>query len=244
MSFWRLDLTVLTDLSASMFAACFMILLIFLSLVQHAGHTPPAALDGKSALRLVSRTVETPAGLVDLLHDHDAPAGTSIDIFADRLGVITPQGQQTMSPTEIARGFGAAARPIRLYVFSNTLYNSVAAVLGGGDWREITIPDALRDPSAPMTAWNSDFVALSAQRLDLPSFREGLGKLLNGGPEPGSGSAETRGASASAPDLLSRLNAWVSFFLGMAMPLIGLVAVVSIEGRRRRLSDDLDMAQS
>jgi len=233
MSFWRLDLTVLTDLSASMFAACFMILLIFLSLVQERAHETPPQFEAKAVLRLVERHAEPPAGLVELLHLHDSSAGAGIDLFADRIEVTTAQGTRRAALREIGVGLAGIAGPVRLYVFSNTLYNRVVTALGPDPkLREITVPDALRDSHAPMTAWSTDFLALSARQLDLPSFRQGLGKLLQGGPEPASGGAV---AAPAAPDLPARVQTWISAGLAMLMPLLGLVAVGWIERRRRRL---------
>src|SRR5690606_7572200 len=56
MNSWRMDLTVLTDLSASMFAVCFMILLVFLGLAQQRDAEPApdlGAIDAGRALRIV-----------------------------------------------------------------------------------------------------------------------------------------------------------------------------------------------
>jgi hypothetical protein len=241
MNFWRLELTVLTDLSASMFAACFMILLIFLSLVQNATHQPPAPFEARETLRIVQRTAEAPTGLVELLHQHDASVGTSIDVFADRVEMVTANGVRRLAPAGIAEALAGIGGPVRLYVFSNVLYNPVAAGLGNlPDRREMTVPEALRDARAPMTAWSPDFLALSAQRLDLPGFRQGLGRLLQGGPDPSGGPAGRPAQAAAGPDLLARVNGWVSVGLATIMPPLGLLVVLSIERRRRRLGWKLD----
>jgi len=242
MTSWRLDLTVLVDLSASMFAACFMVLLIFLSLVQSSTVKHRGPIDATQALRLVSRPVETPAGLVDLLYAHDGEAGgTSIDIFADRIELINAAGQKVVLPAQIAGSLGHLASPLRLYVFSNALYNHVAATLEGARWREMSIPEALRDPAAPDRAWTPGFRELEAQHPDPESFRRGLAQLLNGGTaakKVSGGNTSPQGGGSA--DLLPRLTALLSFVTGLAMPTLGAVAVVVIERRRWRELNGLD----
>lgn len=248
---WRMDMAVLTDLSASMFAATFMILLIFLSLVQQedARPTPPAqAIEATTALRIARRPVLAPADMVDLLRRHGAPAdGLGIDILDDRLEISLPGASSpvVLRPTAISAGLpralGASGNgAIRLYVFSNTLYNRVLPLLEKADAQvlEISVPRALRDSARPAAGWSDAFLRLDARRLGPDAFREGLAVLLEGGaskslPGHASGASTPPAASHAWTSLVDRLRRWLQAITTFVLPALGFLAVILIERRKR-----------
>ncbi len=237
----RIDLTVLTDLAASMFAACFMILLIFLSLAQQADAPQPRPIEATTELNLVSRTVPAPGALVDLLHDHASAEGTSIDIFADRVEVQTGAGRTRLAREAVAPSVASAEEPVRLYIFSNVLYYEVVAALGDRAAMEMSVPRALQDAGGN---WRPEFLALDAERADLPVFRQQLARLLEGGTEEGTASARSGGGMlAFGASLLERLSAALALLAAFGFPLIGLAMVVLIERHRLRSGQSVHLRE-
>ncbi|MBC8129912.1 MAG: hypothetical protein H7Y08_06280 [Rhizobiaceae bacterium] len=210
MTGWRMDLTVLTDLSASFFAACFMILLIFIGLAQQeeaAGNDLSFPIEADQAFHLVRRAPQTAGGMVELLyrHGHATPGiatSAGVDVFADRLEITFPDRGETrvLSGATLgadllaAIGGNGTAEPLRLYVFDNRLYGETSRALQGAGqpFVEMSIPRALRDRQRPGLAWSQDFTALELARTGRPAFREGLAVLL-------AGSADTPTETAGAP---------------------------------------------
>src|SRR5690606_30739876 len=90
---------------------------------------------------------------------------------------------------------GLAGRPVRLYVFSNALYNPAAEALRRAGIRtvELTVPRALRDAAAPDRGWSAAFLDLVGRAPDAASFRRELAALLAGSAE-GSGASGGQGA--------------------------------------------------
>lgn len=252
---WRMDLAVLTDLASSMFAASFMILLIFLSLVQRAAQpvaTPAQPVEAASAFHIVQRKVLSADRVIALLRLHARPGpGLSVSLFADRVEVTDGRGTRVFAPGRFAQRFGGSrsARPdgggVRLYVFSNRYYNQTVSSLGGDASRiaEVSVPSALRDRTEPDRHWSRAFLRLAARGLDEKAFRSQLAALLNGG----SGSRSTGGQAGqnSVPaglhgrlppgagtDLLARLIRWIGLFATWSPPIAGLLASLWIERRR------------
>jgi hypothetical protein len=215
-----------------MFAACFMILLIFLSLAQRADAPQPRPIEATEQLNLVTRPIPAPGGLVDLLHDHASTGGTSIDIFADRIDMLTAAGRTTLRGGAIGPAVAVAEAPIRLYVFSNVLYHDAAAALGDRAATEMSVPHAL----GTADGWRPKFLALDAERAELPVFRQRLAQLLEGGTEEGATARGGGGAPAlsTGTALLQRLAATLAAIVAIGFPLLGLGAVVLIERRRFR----------
>ena len=232
MTSWRLDLTVLADIAASMFAACFMVLLIFLSLAQKADTLPARPIEATRDLHMVARPVPAPGELVDLLHDHAALDGTSIDLFADRIDVLTATGTTSVRGGAIA-SLAIPGGPVRLYVFSNALYHDVTAVLGNRPVTEMSVPRALRDAAG---GWRPEFLALDAERAEPILFRQRLAQLLDGGTE-GEGSAggvDGMPAPAASASLAERIASALGTIAAIGFPILGVCAVLLIERRRHR----------
>lgn len=231
MSSWRLDLTVLTDLAASMFAACFMVLLIFLSLAQQADPLPRRPIEATRDLNMVERRVPTPGELVDILHDHAATDGTSIDLFADRIDVLTAAGRTSLRANAIA-SLAIPAGPVRLYVFSNALYHDVAAALANRPVTEMSVPRALKSADGE---WRAEFLALDAERAEPQLFRQRLAQLLNGGTEGEGSSGGSDGMpTAAGGGLVERISSALGALAAIGFPILGLCVVLLIERRRYR----------
>lgn len=240
---WRMSMTVLTDLSASMFAACFMILLIFLSLVQKNGpaasERPPV--EASQAFMLTTQTVLSPAAMVDHLYAYGRD-GTSLDLFADRVELFAPgrKAAERVAGGDLASrlaSLSVADLPVRLQVFSNNLYNQVLRGLeaGGTEFAELTIPAGLRDPERPNLAWTPGFLQLGDQATDRQAFRIALAALLQGAADRAAvakGGAGGQAPALTTPSLLDRLAHWIDHVTRVVFPLAGLACVLWIERRR------------
>lgn len=210
--------TVLTDLSANVFAALLLILLILLQAGADAPDGAPGPPTEAAKLGAVGRAPLHADALVAILHARRPDAeGLSIDLTE-----VEPP------PLDAAlRGLDPAL-PVRIYVFSHRHYPAVAARLAGAGrpWDEISVPPALGDAEA---GWTPAFRALLARRSDLPRFRAELARLLGGAagpPAPGAGGApDPRPAGAMG----ERLRGWLGAAVTVAMLLGAIAAVVAIE---------------
>ncbi|MGQ3214501.1 MAG: hypothetical protein ACT6U0_16500 [Shinella sp.] len=236
-------MTVLTDLSASMFAACFMILLIFLSLVQKGEPASPAprAFEAKQAFMVTRQQVLAPAAMIDHLFAHGR-SGTSLDLFADRVEISNAGRKEVwqLSGSDLVSRLADLTPvddPVRLQVFSHAFYNQVAGALeaGGTAFTELTVPAALRDPERQSLAWVPAFLQLRETSADRQSFRIGLAALLHGAAEhaPGTGAtAIARPTTSPTQSLLDRLADWIDRVTGIFFLLAGFACVAWIERRR------------
>ena len=249
MTSWRMDMAVLTDLASSMFAASFMILLIFLSLVQREAVLPhPQPVEAAGVLHVVRRDVPSANDVVELLRLHGRPgSGLSIDLFGDR--VVVSNGDESTAfaagaiPDGKLGGPGQGGnRRVRLYVFSNMFYNQVTSLLEGDGkrWSEMTVPDALRDPAEPDRRWSPGFLRLAAARLNAEAFRSRLAALLHGasrarpagGDAGGTGGLAQRWPRPGETNLLATFAGWLRFLWNSVPPLAGVLAALWIERSR------------
>lgn len=247
---WRISMTVLTDLSASMFAACFMILLIFLSLVQKNEPAPskPQPLEARQAFVVTRQQALAPAAMVDQLFAHGRE-GTSLDLFADRIEIRVPGRKEArrLSGGDLASALGRLAQgapPVRLQVFSNALYNQVAGALEakGVPFTELTVPAGLRDPERPSLAWVPAFLQMGETATDRQTFRTGLAALLQGAADRASAAKpiamDVSAMASTTSGLLERIVEWIGRFSRIFCPLAGLACVAWIERRRFRAIRD------
>jgi hypothetical protein len=241
---WRISMTVLTDLSASMFAACFMILLIFLSLVQKQEGPAPEPIEATQAFALTTQLALAPSAMVDHLYAHGR-AGTSIslDLFADRVelrepGDGQPRGLSAGDFAAVAAFLARAGSPVRLNVFSNALYNQLVGQLeaSGTPFTELTVAAGLRDPQRPSMAWAPEFLHLGETATDPRTFRIGLAALLEGAADrmarSQSGEAQHSALAARPPGIVERIRRAMRQFAQWFFPLAGLAGVAWIERRR------------
>ena len=235
-----MDLAVLADLASSMFAATFMILLIFLSLVQRTAHLPERTpVEATSAFHLVRHRLPSAGGLLDFLRLYGRPgSGLSLALFDDGIEVTDGRATRRISPAPAAE---LPAGEIRLYVFSNRFYNQLVSALQarGRAFSEMSVPLALSDPDRPDSRWSAEFLDLSARDLPVAAFRSRLAALLQGAPGPHrdgrrSGPAGSAGGFPRVfhSDLLARILRWVAFLAALVPPAAGALAFVWIERRR------------
>src|SRR5690606_26460345 len=131
------------------------------SLAQEADTPQSRPIEATGALNILVRNVAAAGALVDLLHAHAGPEGTSIDIFANRVDALAGAGRTTLTRGQIARVLAAAQGPVRLYGFSNVLYHDVVQALGEHAVMEMSVPRALQDAAGH---WSPEFLALGAER--------------------------------------------------------------------------------
>ncbi|KAB0676869.1 hypothetical protein [Aureimonas leprariae] len=232
---WRFEFTVVADLTANVFSACFVIFLV-LSAAPFAPAAAPEGRDLERQLVLVEGRPLSGAERVDLLYARTDPARPSVDLFADRAAL--PDGTTLDAQRD---GLSQLSANVGLFVFANDRYAAVAEGLRarGLPFREIDVPAALRDPAAPDRGWSPAFLQLAAQRLDRPAFVAALARLLDAG--PGGPSARPAATTQAAPageaaTLADRIRGVARTASDIAMPLAGLLVLALIERRfpRRR----------
>jgi len=245
----RPDITVVTDISANIFAVFLLILILLLALRERTPPPPPpAALDVATDLDSVERAPLRPAEMVDLLYARrNAAAGISIDLLADRIVIVTRGRTEQLSGareiTDRLRRLSVTggAEPVGLYVFSHRWYATVIDALRPRAFREASVPVALRrtDPSG---GWSKGFAALLAKPSELASFRTELAYLLQSPrpapaplPQPRVGGGGPTGAAPSAaPSVGERVLHFARGALDIGAICGGLLFVLAIERRYRR----------
>lgn len=210
--------TVLTDLSANLFAALLLILLILLQAGADRSDEGPAQPVEAAQLAAREHTPLDAGALVAALYDRrPEAAGLSIDLTEAEPPLLDAA----------VRGLDPDL-PIRLYVFSHRHYSATAALLRkmGRRWQEISVPPVLGDAA---TGWTSAFRALLARRPAPPQFRADLAHLLGaaaGPPLRGSGGASDPLTSSM---LRNPFGGWLGAVLTIATLLLGFAAVLAIE---------------
>jgi hypothetical protein len=230
--------SVLSDISANMFAAFVLVLLLAAAFADSAAPKPGASAPGADSiekLELTSRTASAPSVMVQILFDRRPWApGVSIDLMRSRLTVTAPPhasvsanvDRDSAATTLAAILDGFPPSRARLYVFSNELYYPVASMLARlGGFQEISVPAALR--SADGSEWSKDFVRLSRSTTDANEFTDGLARLLEGGrsavleTDVGGGPAGLGEAAATSE------RSW-RFLRALALAIIASAAIGSI----------------
>ena len=237
----RLESTVLSDLSANVFAALLLILLILLQAdAQPDVVTPPPRephpVEATTELHSRLRVPMGSRDLVAFLYDRRPGAdGLSLDLTEGGIA-----GGQSGRPVVDLLSGTDPGQPIRLYVFSQARYEAVTDVLAqaGRRWQEVSVPRALRDPTTG--GWSRDFLALLDRRPERSRFRDDLARLLAAAPGPlvpdggvsaGGGSSRSGMGTPSAlgEPLLDRLLRWLGAVLGIVALLSGVATVAAIE---------------
>lgn len=254
--------SVLSDLSANVFAALLLILIVLLQVhvtAERAGRPstppPPRHFDAAAGLGATEHRALDPAGLVDLLRRRGPDQrGLSFDVADRGLGLpgLGPEPERWIKGEEIgpvldgALGRGGDRVPVRLYVFSNRWFADVTAALRrhGFAWTDLSIPRALR-VAADGDRWSPEFLALVAAPGSDAMFRERLARLLATSAAPlAPGGHVAGGASGTSDDAAAKfvdstagggmLHRIGAMFGGVAI-LCGLATVVAIEyGMSRR----------
>jgi hypothetical protein len=253
----RPEITVVTDISANIFAVFILILIILLVARNQAAPARPEAptVVDASEFAVVERAPLSPAAMVELLYERRASSpATKIDLFDDRIEV-------TAGPATRRISLAGPVRPemlpplspdaaIGVYVFGHRGYRFVTDALMGASraWREISVPAALRrrDPATGIEDWSGGFKELLVRPRDLPQFRTELARLL-ASPRPAAEPTVQRGAGAggagdpanrpvSTPtEFVEHFASWLKGFLGVLSLLAGLAFIVWVERSARRL---------
>jgi hypothetical protein len=251
-------ISVVTDISANIFAVFIVILIVLLALPHD--EAPPAApskpIDVLLDLVSVTKTPLAPGDLVDLLFSRRRAADAiGIDLFDDRI-VVTRPGEP---PDEFSLPLGDRSdvvtaeiatmptRPIGLYVFDHRGYATVLKLLGGRPFREMSVPFALRAVVDDRQDWREGFRNLIDRSTDLPSFRSDLSRLLaspdpslaNAPLQPRAGRHRRAPNAETAPppldDVSARVRLWLQRVLAVGAILAGVGLIIAVEWRWSRV---------
>lgn len=239
--------TILSDLSANIFAALLIVLILLLQLKAAAERSPAPArpIAVERALQVRPHTPLQAVEIVAMLRARGADAaGPSFDLVA--AGLRRPDGTLVAGGGGLGDALQAASSsgPVRLYVFSPRWFDQVTASLAaaGRPWRDLSVPRALR-AAADSDAWLPAFVALASRGRDDASFRAGLARLLTAGSGPlvrdGHVAAKVGGAaeplaSGSSPARSSQsIMTMISLAFSLSALTGGGMLVMSTEWRAR-----------
>jgi hypothetical protein len=197
------NIGILTDISANIFA---MLILVLLSLLLErqqrlqALQEAPAAVDLEKDRMGIDRAPLTAGEMVDLLYSRQqGPGPIRVDLFDHGIEVISASGSEYISAREgvqqrLSKLTDTAGLTANLYVFGHEFYRSVTKALAGAgrNWREISVPQALRqrEPATARQGWSTNFMDLMRRSLDRAHFRTELARLLA---SPGPPSGQTKG---------------------------------------------------
>ncbi len=247
------QISVVTDISANIFAV-FIIILIVLLAAPHDAPPPPAPaepIEVKRDLAAVTRTPLDAGGLVSLLFEQrSSSASLKVDLFADRIDVAAPGQPPLTLPLPLderavaaVKPLATAGRPIGLYVFDHRGYAAVTGLLAGRPFREVSVPRALRSGDVDRQDWSAGFRRLSETTSQFEPFREDLARLL-AAPEPSRAESAARRSArleAARPpremlaELTDRLAGMVRHLTTIFALVagVGFIAGVEIRARRR-----------
>ena len=204
MSLPQPESTAMADISANIFAALILVLIVTIASGQFrrmpsAAPSEPVTIETSTDPRLVSRPVLPPAAMVDVLAGRAKP-GRTVSLEVTRRGIslalggveenIAVEAAQTEATLRRLLADRAAATTIQVLVLDNATYAEVPPLLhrlGITNWKELTIPAALRSEAGD---WSDGFRSLIGRSLDTADFRNMLARLLAGGASRGMGNWE------------------------------------------------------
>jgi hypothetical protein len=252
------NVSILTDISANIFALLILFLIIMLAARESAPapHADtPEVIDVEKDLAGVERSPLSGDELFDLLYQRrEASATTRIDLLGQAIDVVSAGQTEHFGSVELAaprlRQLAAASggAPAGVYVFSHRFYRGVVERLQalGWAWREVSVPEALRDSSPGISdrGWSAGFAQLIAQPSDRAQFRLKLAELLQSPSAPrdersSQSSSSHQGSWAGATPshsktIVDRLTGWIRGALNAASILGGLGFIAWVELRRKR----------
>jgi hypothetical protein len=254
--------SVITDISANIFAVFIVILILLLAAPHTVPVRPPAPppIDVTHDLASTSRTPLTPAQL--LFERTRAGHAISIDLLPGRVVLVSPGLPPESYALPLAdrsrqaladRLNASPAAPVGFYVFDHTGYAAMLTIVGGRPFSELSVPIALRGLIEGSLDWRDGFRRLIDGATDLDQFRRSLGRLLDAPNPDAADLARPRFArpdkalapipppAASPQGLLGLLTLWVQQGVALTMVglCLGLIAYVEVGrgGRRGRRSD-------
>jgi hypothetical protein len=177
--------------------------------------------------------------LIDLLYERrESAPSTKIDLFEQKIVVGFGAKTERFSSAENAvlrlRQLGSVAdSSVGVYVFSHRFYRGITDSLKtlGRPWREISIPQALREPDGGGQGWSTGFSELIAHSSDRAQFRGELARLLQSGSfdEHSNQSRHARRAIHRPVTMISHLDRWLQTALNALSILGGLIFVGWVE---------------
>jgi len=212
----RIDSSVISDVSANIFAVFILILVILLANARPPpppAQSAPSSIDAMRDLHAVERAPVRAGDMVEMLRGHAGSGTVNVDLFDGRIE-IAGMGNNTPLVLDVRRDGGramldrldgilrgqGASMPVRLFVFSNRWYAPVTARLtaAGRSWDEVSVPQALRATAGGRTgdAWSNAFLDLVSRNLDRDRFRVALSRLLAGS---GASADQNRRSSGAPP---------------------------------------------
>jgi hypothetical protein len=256
------SITVVTDISANIFAVLLLILIILLAAGEQEGQ--PQAQEAPSFeigdyFTTIERTPLSGSGMVDLLYSRrNASGAIKIDLFEDGIDVLSKDKSDWIA-SEGAIGerlklhAGAALEaPVALYVFGHRWYDSVVKTLTrmGRAWQEVSVPEALRDTAGAnrKDRWSGGFSDLIGRPLGRDRFRRELAHLLGSGnlqrnERAGAGSIGRAHASVSRypikDTILERFLRWWQNILSAIAILSGFGFIAWVETHKWRVRSSL-----
>ena len=251
------NVSILTDISANIFALLILFLIIMLAARESAPAPRAAApeiIDVEKDLAGVERSPLSGDELFDLLYQRrDASAATRIDLLGQSVDIVAAGQTEHFSSVELAAprlkllAAASDSAPAGVYVFSHRFYRGLAESLQalGWSWREVSVPEALRDSNLETSdrGWSAGFARLIAQASDRAQFRLKLAELLQS-PSASNNEHSGQGSRANAApgysqSIIDRIERWSRGALNAAAILGGLGFITWVELRRKRARSGL-----
>jgi hypothetical protein len=247
------NVSILTDISANIFALLILFLIIMLAARENS--PPPRAeavqvIDLEKEFASVERSPLSGDELFDLLYERrEGPVTTRIDLLDQSIDVVSDGKTERFSSVENAaprlRQLAAPSNnaPAAVYVFSHRFYRGLAENLKtlSWTWREVSVPEALRDsgPGTTDHGWSAGFSRLIAQPSDRAQFRLELARLLQSASTRNDehlaqGSWAAGAPSHMPPTITDRLARWSRGALNAISILSGVAFIAWVEMRRKR----------
>lgn len=243
------NISAMTDISANIFALLILILLIMLAGRENS---PAPRTQGLQVIDLekdvagVERSPLASDELIDLLYERrERASSTKIDLLEREIVISFAGKTQSFDNAGDAvsrlRQIGSVGSPVGVYVFSHRFYRGMSdSLMGlGWPWREISIPQALRDSAGGSQGWSVGFSELIAHSSNRSQFRADLARLLQSAPSnEANESWRERGVAAQRPEtIISQLAWWLRTTLNAISILGGLLFVAWVEIiRTKRMS--------
>jgi hypothetical protein len=243
------NISAITDISANIFS-----LLIFILIMMLAAQERPVVRSEASPVVDVEKDLagieRSPLGsdeLFDLLYDRGkGAASVKIDLFDQGIDVSVDGRTERFNSVESAvlrlRQIAVSTRlPIGIYVFSHQIYRNVTDNLKvfGWSWRELSVPQALRDVSARRAgqSWSAGFSELIARLSNCEQFRIELARLLQSSADGNLNESRYGGGAASGhwrDTIVDNIVQWSRTVLNAIALFGGLIFVTWVEMRRSR----------
>jgi hypothetical protein len=248
------SVSIVTDISANLFALLILFLIILLAAREGSPATRTEArrpVELERELKLVERSPLSGDELFDLLYERrEQSVTTRIDLLDQAIEVVSGRkGERFSSLQDAAPRLAEVAatsshNTAGVYVFDHRFYRELTERLKALDWtwHEVSVPEALRDtePQGSARGWSAGFAQLIAQPSDRAQFRARLAQLLQSAsarrndPFDRSWQGDASFPSQLLPPAFDYLGRWWQAGLNTASILGGLAFVIWIERRHKR----------